>query len=271
MFRLFSILSLFLTATTAWATPGVLERHTITAGGLEREFLAYEPTGRDGQALPLVFLIHGGGDTDAATFTQQTSMQIAAERDGFILIAPESYGSSWNYGDRLSPWLEGEAVDDLSFFDAMVSWAEQTYNVDPERIFSTGVSAGGIMSYNLACSRPRLLRGIAPVAASKDTAACRGARGVSLLHIHGLADENVPIGGNDTFPPVMDGIDFWRQINGCPEDKTVTAITDLSTETEWMPCADGTEATLILVQGGGHDWAFDFSTTNTVADFIRRH
>lgn len=269
---LLAFLALVLSAVTASASSGVLELRTITVDGLSRSFWVYQSTKLANGGQPLVFLIHGGGGQGSEAFIRQTSMQQAAERDGYVLIAPQSYGSSWNYGDTLPRWLQSTAVDDMAFFDALIAFAKTNYGINPGRVFATGVSAGGVMSYRLACERPGVFAAVAPVAGSKNTSNCPGAVNTALLHIHGLSDAQVPMGGNGTFPPVLNGINQWAQANGCPAQSKVTIITSATDQHQWSPCTTDVEVLALFAENGGHTWAPDFevSTTNTVLAFFGR-
>jgi polyhydroxybutyrate depolymerase len=42
-------------------------------------------------------------------------------------------------------------IDDVGFFSALINHFVKIYNADPERIYATGASNGGMMCYRLAC------------------------------------------------------------------------------------------------------------------------
>ncbi len=56
-------------------------------------------------------------------------------------------------------WLNYNG-EDVNFAEAMVSWVEANFCVDESRIFSTGMSAGGLMSDMLGCQMPDVFRAI---------------------------------------------------------------------------------------------------------------
>src|SRR6185503_17547684 len=99
---------------------------------------------------------------------------------------------------------------------------ERTHRVDPDRVFATGISNGGMMAGRLACDLPGRFAAIAPVAATLATS-CDRAEPVSVLHIHGTADMSVPIAGGFG-PRALTPVDHlpleevlarWRAIDGC--------------------------------------------------------
>jgi poly(3-hydroxybutyrate) depolymerase len=67
-----------------------------------------------------------------------------------IFCAPQGINSGWGSGQK-----------DLEFFRAMIKKFESELCVDESRIFSSGFSMGGSMSYALACAMPDTIRAIA--------------------------------------------------------------------------------------------------------------
>ena len=53
--------------------------------------------------------------------------------------------SHWNSGG----WTVGSTVDDVDFIDTIIELVSQKYNLNQNRIYSTGMSNGGFMSYHL--------------------------------------------------------------------------------------------------------------------------
>jgi poly(3-hydroxybutyrate) depolymerase len=77
--------------------------------------------------------------------------------NGAIIVYPNGINGGWD--------LAAEGVD-VKFFDAMLESLSEDYCVDQKRVFSTGYSFGGMMSFSLACSRGSKLRAFAPMAGS---------------------------------------------------------------------------------------------------------
>jgi polyhydroxybutyrate depolymerase len=166
--------------------------------------------------------------------------------------------------------------------------------IDPARVYATGISNGGMMSYRLGCEASDTFAAIAPVSATLfTTAPCQPARRVSVLHIHGLADQNVPFDGGvgpnaaqpnpPAYPPVLDGVHRWARLDGCRVRLTPTTQGKVTT-TDWAGCRDGTDVELITIADGGHSWpggqrmaaildapspALD--ATSTIIDFFAAH
>ena len=54
-------------------------------------------------------------------------------------------------------------IDDVGFISALIDLMIKDYNMDPNRVYMTGISNGAIMSYRLACEIPHKIAAIAPV------------------------------------------------------------------------------------------------------------
>ena len=85
--------------------------------------------------------------------------------------------------------------DDVAYLTDLVEEAAEYVNIDS--VFVTGMSNGGFMSYRLACESLPGLAGIVVVAGSSfsDETRCDSASPVSVLHVHGTADEVVSFEG----------------------------------------------------------------------------
>jgi polyhydroxybutyrate depolymerase len=120
-----------------------------------------------------------------------------------------------------------------------------------------------MMSYRLGCDASARFAAIAPVGATAITDPCRPKKPVSLLHIHGLADQNVPFGGGKptkffqpdppTYAPVRDGIDTFVRVDGCRRTPRVRTSGVVTTE-RWRGCDAGAGVELITIADGGHSW-----------------
>ena len=73
-----------------------------------------------------------------------------------------SSSSHWNSGG----WTVGSTVDDVDFIDTIIELVSQKYNLNQNRIYSTGMSNGGFMSYHLACNLSSKIAAVASVTGS---------------------------------------------------------------------------------------------------------
>jgi polyhydroxybutyrate depolymerase len=240
----------------------------IEVDGLQRAFHVHVPAGL-GNAPGAVLVFHGGGGSGAAMIGQNPTVP-AADAGGFVAVFPEGVEGHWNDG-RLAM---AEGVDDVAFVRALVAWLVEVHGVDPDRVFATGMSNGGMFTYRLACDAPDLVRAIAPVAATMPEAlrdVCSPGRGTPVMMFSGTGDGFMPFEGGkpeqaglmarfrgpvvDSMVSAPDTIAFWAGLNGCGESRS-TALPDLAdddttvTRISW----DCGAATLYRIEGGGHTW-----------------
>jgi polyhydroxybutyrate depolymerase len=231
----------------------------LHVGGLPREFRTYVPASIDGsRTVPLVFVFHGGSGI-AQGAAVQTGFDAEAERRGFVVVYPQGIGRTWNAGACCGPAVR-RGVDDVAFVSAILEQLERTARIDPNRVFATGISNGGMMAARLACDLPGRFAAIAAVAASL-VVPCERALPVSVLHIHGTADLNVPIEGGVgprslspvDYPSLEDVLARWRKIDGCAGDPVEAHAGSLTRRT-WSCGRDWTVVDAITIEGGGHSW-----------------
>ena len=147
-------------------------------------------------------------------------------------------------------------ADDIGFITAMVPAIEHAVPVNPGRVYATGISNGGIMAYTLAC-HTTIFAAIGPDSAT-ELGRCPSPAPVSVIGIHGTADQNIPYdGGEGDGTAHIDGPAIpalnatWRAIDHCaaPLVKTAGVVT-----TSIASCPAGRTVELITITGAGHQW-----------------
>ena len=100
-------------------------------------------------SVPLLLANHGGGD-DHLMFLDETGILLTAGEKGFAIVAPMHSGITFIAGTVL-PRLVRHMLD--------------TYPaLDPERVWVTGYSMGGMATYNCINSHPEVFAAAAPMA-----------------------------------------------------------------------------------------------------------
>ena len=246
---------------------GALQQQTLSVGGLERSYYIYVPASAAGKPAPMVMAFHGGGG-NAQKFGENMNLVGMAERRGMILVLPQGVGrgakkgGSWN-ADSMAPqgYAELSGVDDLGFVKTLLSTISANYSVDRSRIYAVGFSKGGMIAYRAACVLNGQFSAVVAVGSTLSAADCPNPKGVSVLHIHGTNDQNVPLNGGTgqftgkraNYPSVRRGLDFFTAGNQCATQKTTTRPASDTTCT--IQSCDGSEQVqLCLVEGGGHAW-----------------
>ncbi len=293
------LITLFLSALTLTACgqttdaeePGELlqgwQAETITHNGIDRVFRYYIPDELS-DPFPVVMVFHGGGgnmnqifEPDANAIPKWVEL---ADRYGFMLIAPNGTdaetgnpdGSSQSWNDcRPSSNPFTPVADDVGLVDSLLDWAdthfsEKGLNPDMQRVFATGPSNGGMMTYRLAIELPgRIAAGAAFIANLPDPSECANAeQPVPMLIMNGTEDPLMPYdggsipGGRGEVSSSPDTRDFWISVNGAdPSDPEITEYPDLDPDDgsrviceDYAPIQIGIGAPVryCRVVGGGH-------------------
>jgi polyhydroxybutyrate depolymerase len=176
-----------------------------------------------------------------------------ADSAKFVVAYPDGVGRAWN-GHGCCGRPARENIDDVGFITAMVGQISAALAIDKSRVYATGMSNGGIMSYALACNSD-IFAAIGPDSATQ-LDACAAPHPTSVIHIHGTADRLVPYDGGQgasfvNGPPIADVNAFWRNVDHCgAPDLTTNAPVTTST----AACADNRSVVLITIDGGRHQW-----------------
>lgn len=232
--------------------------HHFTVGGLDRSYRLYKPPGLPASA-PLVVMMHGvtGSAREAERDYRWDGL---ADSGKFVVAYPEGLGRAWNVDGQTCCGQSGrEGVDDVGFIVAAVADIAKNLRIDAAKVYATGMSNGGIMSYTLACTTD-IFAAIGPVAGTQLNL-CRTPHPMSVMHIHGTADRLVPYGGGQGYsvingPPVPNVNEFWRNVDQCG---TPSATTNGPITTSTAGCAERRGVVLVTVDQGGHEWP-DFAT-----------
>lgn len=250
-------------------------RHYVTTSDGRRLYLVHVPKSYDPRRRhPVVVVLHGGGAS--ARFAYRVHGWIAlAEREQSLVVFPDGSLEDpqrpaslrdnlrlWNDGS----WRSGVAqrnVDDIGFLTTVLDQLEAEYAVDPDRIFVSGFSNGGSMTYRVGVELSHRVAAIAPVAGHLCLADPQPRRAVSLLYIVGLRDPIVPFAGGAIItpwgqrrekPPVMNSINTWIRLVGAAPEPQVTRQQDGIHWQRFGPGDAGREVQLYTIEGQGHEW-----------------
>lgn len=227
--------------------------HTIRVHGQDRSYRLYKPAGLPSKA-PLVVMLHGGFGT-AEQAERAYGWDDLADKAKFVVAYPDGLHRAWNTnGGGCCGRPARDGTDDVGFITAAVGDIARNIGVDPSRVYATGISNGGIMSYTLACNTADFAA-IGPDSATQ-LDPCPSPRPTSVIHIHGTADRLIPYnGGRGTSvidgPSVASVNAFWRNVDRCGTPATAT---NGPVTTSTAACADHRAVALVTVDGGGHEW-----------------
>jgi poly(3-hydroxybutyrate) depolymerase len=228
-----------LAVITLLSASGFAQTLNMQIAGVTRSYILHVPSGISNP--PLVFNIHGY-NMDAASEQSYTRMDQVADRDKFIVVYPNAINKSWDMS----------GANDFTFLMAIIDTVDKKYHIDKTRIYSTGFSQGGFMSFQLACRYADIFAAIAPTSGLL-TGTCNPSRPVPMRLTFGTNDVATP----ESF---MQSVATWLRIDSCPTTPVVTRPYPASnpnsvvTRLYYGPCAQGTEVIADSIRTGGHEW-----------------
>jgi polyhydroxybutyrate depolymerase len=255
-------------STSAPATGTTTDITVHTADGRDRTARVYVPAGlRADRPIPLLVALHGGTGW-GKQFERTSGYDALADEHGFIVTYPDGIGvgprgdlfRTWNGGVCCGPAVRQD-VDDVAFLKRLVATISDQQRIDPDRVFATGHSNGMIMAYRLLCEAADVFVAAAGQAGTLGVSHCRPSQPVSLRHIHGTADTNLPLDGGRgassiagiDFPSPRVGIRTFAAADGCTHGPKTTTHDPVTTRA-WRSCDDGTVVELVTVDGASHAW-----------------
>ena len=229
-----------------------------------RQYKVHVPEGYDPKVpAPVVFCIHGLGQDALLFCVTGAAMNTKSDQAGFVLVMPNGYQNSWNAGTCCGG-ASTEMLDDVALFRAIFAEVGKHVNVDLDRVYATGLSNGGYMSYRLACDAADIFTAVAPGAAAigtndigggtntaSDFTMCKPSQPISILDIHGTQDPLIP------YSLQAPTISRMAMNDGCgtttaPASQPVSGGDTKCVSSEG--CPSGIELTACTIENGGHCW-----------------
>jgi len=256
--------------------------------GVLRDYILHIPPGYNSSVpTPLVLNLHGY-TSNAQQQQLYTAFDSDADTAGYIVVYPNGIANAWNSGWN-NPYFSG--VDDVGFLSALIDTIAAAYTIDECRVFSTGMSNGGFMSYRLACELENKIAAVASVTGSMTDSMmfyCQNTRPVAVMEMHGTADNTVPYNGSTAFTAIDDNLNFWKEHNNCTGTAFTEDLPDIDpldgatvTKIYFTTCDTSTELITFKVNGGGHTWpgasfnigvtTQDISANSEILKFFNKH
>ena len=240
---------------------------TLEAGGGEHDVRIYVPETVSMDPAPTVLNWHGLGSTgpEQAAFSGYETL---AEAEGFIVVHATGLDPA---GDGQNSWelvqFDGPERDDLVFADALIDLVVADWCADVSRIYSTGMSNGGLFTSELVCNRSDRIAAAASIAGTTHAPSCSPERAVPYISFHGTADDVVPFDDED--PSVLlpaAGVDALIDDStpgefaefavdaGCELEPTRVEETAEVIRYDYTGCDDDVPMAFYEIVGGGHTW-----------------
>jgi len=261
------------------------QESSITVNGVERWYRVYVPDALP-QHAPLLLSLHGGGGNMHTIDKGPTHGWVRlAEQQHFLLLVPNGTNSKdvggkkayWN--DLRSNAAETQSLaDDVGFVRALLDHIEAKYMTDNNRVYVTGVSNGGIMTYRLLVEMPERFAAAAAFVANipvESSMLRQPARAVPLMIWSGTADKFMKYQGGEIpgergkVRSVPESVAWWVQANRADDGRTQTEVLpDVDsrdgcrvTRTLYPALGDGAPVLFYLAKEGGHQMPTQTETT----------
>ena len=306
--QLMLIFGIFLIVCLAGCQGGYTKVVKLEFDGQTRSYRLHIPSAYSSKSVyPFVLVLHGGSG-NAEKIEKNTGMSDKSDTEGFIVAYPNGTGRVrdvyvWNAGFCCGSAYE-ENVDDVGFIKALINDVKSSYGIDPDRIYSTGFSTGGMMTHRLGSELSDLIAAIAPVsgayggkflATSPFYTIPEPEKNIPVIAFHGKEDEVVPyegglppreVTGNAySFASVADAVEAWVSFNensGVAEE--TTSANGNIIEKRYSDGSNNADVVLYTIVDGLHAWpgakwvgprgdqpTYDISATDIIWDFFKNH
>ncbi len=280
MIRLITLLCLFFTLQLSAQTTVV---DSFTYEGVWRNYRIFLPTGFNSSVQrPLVFNLHGY-TSNAIQQELYSGFNSVADTANVVVCYPNGINNAWN--------IVGGFPNDIGFIDTLITVINNQFNINLNRVYSTGLSNGGFLSNLLGCSLANRIAAIAPVAGTNVPLiqnSCSPSRQVPVLYIHGDADAVVNYNGSTGYVSAADLMTLWSSVDGCTSVTDTFLLPDISLtdfcraeKITWHDCDGSVRVIHYKILGGGHTWPGssliigttnqDFNASGVIWDFFYQH
>lgn len=179
-----------------------LEKHlfTVDEEGNELPYLLHLPAAyhNDSEQWPLLLFLHGAserGDDPYDLIAHGPTKQVAAGRDlPFVMVAPQCPGySTW--------------ACELSGVAALLDTIIDKHHIDPDRVYVSGLSMGGMGTWAIAARYPDRFAALVPICGAWMPEAAPRFAGVPVWTFHGELDDNMLIGTTEQMVDALDALE----------------------------------------------------------------
>lgn len=254
----------------ALVEPAHPQTRTLEHQGVPRTYIL---ANAGAEPRPAMIVLHGRRGADEP-HRSSTSLDALAAREGFVAVYPAGISGVWNWPTRQAsaeiPLSKAGSApaDDLGFLTRLTEHLIAGRIADPARIYVSGASMGGFMTFGLMCARSERIAAAAALIATmteRQVEECKPARAVPLVMLNGTLDRLVPWdgrkSGSGALLPVLETLRLWTELHHCEGlSGSRVSRTEPAASTGGILTVriDGTDCRLegalrfYRVEGGGH-------------------
>lgn len=254
-----AVSALALIAATAFTVPALADN--ITVDGKSRSMLVYAPSGIE-KNRPLIIQMHGMNQ-DAPYQKNAAKWESIADTARFVVVFPNGENKAWDISGN----------KDLNFIKAIINEMYSKYGIDKNRVYVSGFSMGGMMSYHVANKMGDQIAAIAPVSGGGGVNSPK--RAMPIMHTHGTTDDVV------NYNSTVNTLKGWVNAQKCSSNSQKikpypsTKPGSAASLEIWSGCTDGVEVRLLTIDGKGHwysmDEAVSVNTSVEIWNFVKNY
>ena len=232
----------------------------INVNGTTRSMNVYAPKNIE-KNRPLIIQMHGMNQ-DAPYQQNAAKWEPIADTARFVVVFPNGQNKAWDIsGDK-----------DLNFIRAIINEMYNKYGIDKNRVYVSGFSMGGMMSYHVANKMGDQIAAIAPVSGGGSPNSPK--RAMPIMHTHGKTDDVV------NYNSTVNTHKSWVSNQKCSSNSKVTKPYPASRPGSaaslevWSGCKDNVEVRLLTIAGKGHWYSMDEASVNTsveIWNFVKNY
>jgi predicted peptidase len=150
----------------------------------------------DGEPWPLLLFLHGYGESGRNELERVKihgpPKLVEKQSDfPFVLVAPQCPPVKYDMKEIVKAWKAAELIQ-------LVDHVAKNVNVDPARIYVTGLSMGGFGTWRLVAAHPERFAAAVPICGGGEPEAmAESLAGVPIWAFHGARDPVVPLSASE--------------------------------------------------------------------------
>jgi len=238
----------------------------------------------------LVFVLHGSGGNGIQMRARANSLEGIALTENILLVYPDGYKKYWNECRKTANSAANlENINENAFFEAMIGYFKERYQINEKQVFAVGTSGGGHMAYKLAMTMPERFRAITALIANlpdTNNIDCEEKRrAIPVMIVNGTADKTNPYEGGEVITNnislgLVRSTDrtfaYWSSMAGYKGKPQMQNLPDIdpkdgkTIEKYTFKTKRKPEVTLLKVINGKHDYPNDIDVHLEAWEFFKR-
>ena len=246
----------------------------VKVGDFDRTASVQIPVGYKPSAKPpLVLMLHGAGGNGPDALDRD-GWTAKCNLEGFVVRRARGTSGDLRDGPPISARIlrcgtransrvaRRAAIDDVAFIRQLLDDLKIKVPYDEQRVFCTGHSNGGRMTFRLAAELSERFTAIGTVAGLMTSKDPKPKKPLPTLYILGTKDPFVPIAGGEVKlpwgsvqnPPVAETLAIWAKAIGCATTPRLISEANSLKVVEYPTEPGGAKFRVIYVEGQGHGW-----------------